>query len=72
MGITVEVRRVKHKPYPCVKCCYYNRQDFPKSLIHHMIISGSRQLPKLEIGTDQAFIERLGTCEDFKEKSKGG
>lgn len=74
MGTTagsVEVKRVKNRIYPCERCKYYHRTDFPKTFIHSIITNERRQLPVFGIWKNQSYIERLGWCENYKEKSKG-
>jgi hypothetical protein len=68
----VEVKRVRNRIYPCERCKFYHRFDAPKTWIHSVIYSEKKQLPVLRVGSDQPFVERIGWCEDYKEKSKGG
>ena len=65
----VEIRRVRHAFYPCAKCRYKNNYNFPKTQVHSVSLRERSYLPNLKSGQNQPFIEIVGTCMDFQERT---
>lgn len=65
----VEVRRVKGKTYPCIKCKYYHSMRFPDTSVHREQQRGLQYLPNLKAGCDQPYVTIIGECPDYQAKT---
>jgi len=65
----VEIKRVRNKTYPCVKCIYYGSYKKPATLIHAIQQQNTQWLPNIGASCKQPFAEMLGTCYDFVERT---